>query len=253
MADPSSFKDQFPPIALPLQPLDPQEPQPAITSITPTLQVQVQPHDQQSSKSAPDIISPGPIRSPGKSPRSPGTSRRHPKYKGIRSRSGKWVSEIREPRKTTRIWLGTYPSPEMAAAAYDVAAIALKGPESSLPLNFPDMHLSYPVPVSTSASDIRAAAASAAALKQPKPEHEMGVKLDRGEEAGSSTGDDTITAGLGEEQSKKEFVDEEELLNMPKLLVDMAGAMMVSPPRIHSPPSDDSPENSDVETLWSYP
>ncbi|ESR35087.1 ethylene-responsive transcription factor ERF026 [Citrus sinensis] len=164
---------------------------------------------------------------------------RHPSYRGIRSRSGKWVSEIREPRKTTRIWLGTYPTPEMAAAAYDVAALALKGPET--PLNFPNMIISYPIPASTSASDIRAAAAQAAAARgsgsEPGP-----VQKESKESEGTSS-----STCMGQE-----FVDEYELLNMPNLLVDMAEGMLVSPPRIDTPSSDDSAGNSAEESLWSY-
>lgn len=190
--------------------------------------------DQNLSSSSTTSRSPRPVLSPGGSSGQP--KGRHPIYRGIRSRSGKWVSEIREPRKSTRIWLGTYATPEMAATAYDVAALALKGPDT--PLNFPNMILSYPIPASSSASDIRAAASQAAAAKQEKPDTESTPDLGPTES--------TICMAQGE------FVDEEELLNMPNLLVDMAEGMLVSPPRINPPSSDDSPGNSDGESLWSY-
>ncbi|XWS48980.1 hypothetical protein CRYUN_Cryun13aG0124200 [Craigia yunnanensis] len=165
------------------------------------------------------------------------SSGKHSMYRGIRCRSGKWVSEIREPRKTTRIWLGTYPTPEMAAAAYDVAALALKGGETVV--NFPTSVASYPLPASRSSADIRKAAAAAASLKK------------------AETKSSEINLGTGHHQAKneemtEEYVDEDVLLNLPNLLVDMAEGMLLSPPRISPTPSDHSPENSDGESLWSY-
>ena len=167
----------------------------------------------------------------------PGSAGKNTKYRGARSRNGKWVSEIREPRKSTRIWLGTYNTPEMAAAAYDVAALALKGPDATL--NFPNSILSYPIPISTSASDIRAAAASAAMMKRGRVEEET-----------TSTDETTCR-----KCSDDEFIDEEALLNMPSLLVNMAEGMLMTPPRIQSKSSSSDESGGDGGGdggLWSY-
>ncbi|KAJ1693811.1 hypothetical protein LUZ63_010509 [Rhynchospora breviuscula] len=131
---------------------------------------------------------------------------KHRVYQGVRMRSwGKWVSEIREPRKKSRIWLGTYSDPEMAARAHDVAALAIKGPNAHL--NFPSLAPMLPKPASTCPKDVQAAAAQAAASEFMEPIHENSS---------------TSSAGHGDGNSSSSSAGhEDELFNLPDILLDL--------------------------------
>ena len=154
---------------------------------------------------------------------------RHPIFRGVRRRKNdKWVCELRRPETQARVWLGTYPTPEMAARAHDVAAMAFRGRRACL--NFADSAWRLPVPASSETCDVRVAAAEAAELFRP------------------------VNVDVAEEEKEALFVDDDALLDAPRLFADLAEGLLLPPPKSFSRFEFDDVDGlgfADM-SLWSY-
>lgn len=185
---------------------------------------------------------------------------RHPVYRGVRQRNkNKWVCELREPNKKTRIWLGTYPTPEMAARAHDVAALALRG--KSACLNFADSAWRLPVPASNDPIDIRKTAAEAAEAHRP---HEFD-EISDGETTLKASTEVSCDSNTKEEEVERlhvdtclpesvYFMDQEALFDLPGLLTEMAAGLLLSPPPLPTGSNINWEDGEDdgCVSLWSH-
>jgi len=177
---------------------------------------------------------------------------RHPVYRGVRQRNGnRWVCELRTPNNKSRIWLGTYPTPEMAARAHDVAALALRGRMACL--NFADSAWRLPLPASTDSRDIQRAAAEAAEAFRP-PDSEVTEEsstranddeVSRVEYQGKNNDDDALP-------DDADYMDEEAVFDMPRLLDSMAEGLLLPPPHAHDSGFSLDTESDCEVSLWSY-
>ncbi|KAL1569019.1 basic helix-loop-helix protein [Salvia divinorum] len=168
---------------------------------------------------------------------------RHPVYRGVRRRnSNRWVCEVREPTQQKRIWLGTYPTAEMAARAHDVAALALRGQGACL--NFADSVWRLPLPASNDPKEIRRVAVEAAEAFRPTTG--AGVYVEREEM--------NEIAAVDEGSSSMNVLGGDFCMNEEYDGAAVGGGVLMSPPRHFDGGfgwDDDGESDAEVE-LWSY-
>lgn len=162
---------------------------------------------------------------------------RHPVFKGVRRRGSgarQWVCEVREPNKKSRIWLGSYPTPEMAARAHDVAALALRGRDACL--NFADsasLLEKYYLPLTTNhySSSSSSGSGSGSSHSRRKDIQRAAAEAAEAFHGPAAASDGTLTTTSM--MPAVEVVTSVDPFDAAEYYRSMAEGMMLDPPQMH--------------------
>nr|QOY58052.1 dehydration responsive element binding protein 1A [Cynodon dactylon] len=180
---------------------------------------------------------------------------RHPVYRGVRRRgnAGRWVCEVRVPgRRSSRLWVGTFDTAEIAARAHDAAMLALAVGDACL--NFLDSAELLAVPASfCSLDEVRQAVTEAV-------EDFLRREANAQEDALSGTASSTpCSSSLTDDEELSSRADDspfelEVLSDMGWDLYysSLAQGMLMAPPSAAAAPGDYGEVNLADVPLWSY-